>query len=84
MTSNAQGEAARKSALPEISIYGKIRKLKGTGAAVPIGSGILYMTDIIFLPALEDFLKGLKLINLGKDVEYLARSYRFLSDSAFF
>ena len=60
MTSNAQGEAARKSALPEISIYGKIRKLKGTGAAVPIGSGILYMTEIIFLPALEDFLKRIE------------------------
>lgn len=42
------------------------------------------MIEITFLPALEDFLvKGLKLINLGKDVECLAWSNRFLSESAF-
>lgn len=63
----------------------KDSKPEGTGVvhlpAVPMGR-IQYMAEIIFLAALEEFLKKIE-TDKSKEVEYLEWSNRFLSDYAF-
>lgn len=57
-------------------------KTKCTGVAYCSYGKSNSVHDWNYFSTLEDFLKGLKLINLGKDVEW-AWSNRFLSESAF-